>query len=267
MINGLIPCSKYVPLHGALILSIIAQVILVFDQGSSWNSYLFIDWDLPESIAIYCDRAMALIACISLSLYYIKGKVAYLWPIVFWLISLPSILAFTQNHFAYEIVIFCHAIRFIVPLYLIFQQVLSSQIIIWGLAMTFIGHGIEAIMKHPEFADYIFHGWNSFLSSTLAPTQSLVHQILFAIGIVDIIVALALFTRFRKLGLAYMAVWGFLTAAIRLHFDPLLGPYKMLLRSPHWLIPIYMLLLEKKGPSSHLESFNDKNSQLSHTLS
>ena len=116
-----------------------------------------------------------------------------------------------------------------------------------GVALTFAGHGLEALAPHPKFVDMIMLSGQRMLGVTI--TQTSAQHALIVIGIVDLSVAvLVMLYRWRWLA-GYMAFWGFVTAAARLIVLPTassvvpgVGVCEFSLRASHWALPLLLVL-------------------------
>lgn len=116
---------------------------------------------------------------------------------------------------------------------------LSRRLLVLAASVVFAVHGVEALLQHPAFTDYIIATVDRFLG--LEWDESTTFYILCIIGIVDLAVAfLVLFRRTRKL-LVWMAFWGLVTALSRVTAYGMEAYIEVLLRAPHFLIPLALL--------------------------
>ena len=102
-----------------------------------------------------------------------------------------------------------------------------------GVAGEFLGHGVFALQGKPQWI-----GWFSNFGIT---DVALAGQLLFAVGALDIIVALIVLTRPIRLVLLWAAFWGFWTALVR----PLVGEpiWDFIERFANWAAPLALLLM------------------------
>lgn len=126
-------------------------------------------------------------------------------------------------------------------------------------ALTFVGHGLYAIGHHPIPAEFVTMSMNVLNMSEDSAKYSLL-----AAGWLDFAVAIGIFLpwyRIRIFCLYYMVSWGFLTAIARMisHYHPAEKFYgfdpwlvETLVRSSHWLIPLVLILINKKENKSQL---------------
>lgn len=111
----------------------------------------------------------------------------------------------------------------------------NIKIIEWilriGLFGEFLGHGIFALQLKPRFLE--------LLTAFTGITGTAANNVMYAIGTLDIIVAiLALVFPFR-LALTYAAAWGFLTAVARpVAGDPI---WDFVERWANWAVPLALL--------------------------
>jgi hypothetical protein len=119
------------------------------------------------------------------------------------------------------------------------------------LALIFLSHGIAALKMHPVYVDYII-GFSFSLSNSYLSQQS-AENLLIAIGILDIISAVALVLFLKKPLLYWFIVWGFVTAFLRIVDAGWMNFPEFLIRAPHFFIPILLLLglykSERKNPA------------------
>ena len=102
-----------------------------------------------------------------------------------------------------------------------------------GVFGTFLGHGIFALQLKPRFIE--------MLTAFIGVTGTLANNLMYLIGIIDIIVAVfALFYPFRLM-LIYASIWGFLTALARpIANDPI---WDFVERWSNWAAPLALLYL------------------------
>ncbi|HKY55565.1 MAG TPA: hypothetical protein VJM08_14715 [Anaerolineales bacterium] len=100
-----------------------------------------------------------------------------------------------------------------------------------GIFGVFLGHGIFALEGKQRFVEMI----QSLVPIDAAPATSL----LFAIGIMDILIAFLVVLRPQKYVLAYATVWAFMTAVARITAgDPV---WDFVERAANWAAPLALL--------------------------
>jgi hypothetical protein len=145
-----------------------------------------------------------------------------------------------------------HAIRFIAPLALVAlclpepwatrlqTRRLAPGLLRLGLALTFFGHGLEALLLQPAFFDYLLGAW--WLVG-LDPDHAQLTTMLRLIGIWDLLLALGLLLGPQRWPLVAMALWGTATAAIRVVDAGWYALPDALLRLIHVLPALALLVL------------------------
>ncbi len=99
-----------------------------------------------------------------------------------------------------------------------------------AIAGEFLGHGVFALgVKTSWLAYFAPFGINAELASSLLPL----------IGILDIVMAILVLVKPIRIGLLWMAFWGFLTALIR----PIAGEpiWDFVERAANWGAPLALL--------------------------
>lgn len=119
-----------------------------------------------------------------------------------------------------------------------------------AIALTFSCHGLYAIGYYPRPGNFV-----DMTLNILSVSESSAHLILKIAGVLDFIVAVAIFIpRISYAALIYAFVWGGLTAIARLagHFYiDFLGntfsqwTWEMLIRLPHALIPLFVMIADR----------------------
>ena len=117
----------------------------------------------------------------------------------------------------------------------------ARRILGWAACAVFIAHGFEALTLRPQFVDYLQVTFARAAHLTISVSTA--HTLLLAIGAADVFVALLVLFRPTRPVLAYMAGWGFLTAAMRLvYYGPADGLGPALVRSLNGGAPLVLLL-------------------------
>lgn len=101
-----------------------------------------------------------------------------------------------------------------------------------GVFGAFLGHGIFALEGKQKFVEMI-QGMVPVDGSTAA-------SLLFAVGVVDLLVAFSVLVKPQKFILIYATVWAFMTALARVTAgDPI---WDFVERSANWAVPLALLL-------------------------
>ncbi len=172
---------------------------------------------------------------------------------------------------------FEHAGQFCLPLILLFalypqnHPSAASHLAKIAIALTFIGHGIYAIGIPSEFPWLNHPRPGRFTEMTVLglslSSESSAGRILLTAGILDLIAAALIFFRGKAqtAALVYMVAWGLLTAIARpwAYFDAAstlaslaIWLPEALYRTPHFAIPLWLLLSRRTPSLSLLKSQN-----------
>lgn len=225
--------------------------------GSAVETMLFMEMSFEQANSKLVEK---IIAWIFLTL----GVVTFFKPynVLLILISLGTLgLAFvikTQAGSPYtEWSIPAHSIRIILPLGILLLHTKSSYLkvsywmLLVGIGVTFVTHGLEAWTLHPRFVDYLLISSENALGIRLK--QSTAELILKIIGSMDILAVLIAFSFPRNAIFYWMASWGLITALARVtELGWVLYP-EVLIRAAHFLVPISLILINKldKGTSNY----------------
>ena len=126
---------------------------------------------------------------------------------------------------------------------------INTKVISWVLRIAvageFIGHGALALEGNPQ--------WVGWIQKFISVDVGLATQLLFLIGLMDIIFAITVLIKPIPVLLLWMAIWGFWTAILR----PIMGQsiWDFVERSANWGAPL-ALLLTVGWPKSFKELFN-----------
>ncbi len=132
-----------------------------------------------------------------------------------------------------------------------------------AIALTFSCHGLYAIGYYPRPGNFI-----DMTLNTLPIEESSAHLLLKIAGILDFIIAIAIFIpKTARIALIYAFIWGGLTALARLtghfHADFLANTFdqwtwEVLIRLPHALIPLFIILADQSEQSWLKNTFRKK---------
>ena len=121
-----------------------------------------------------------------------------------------------------------------------------------AIAATFIGHGLYALGYYPIPGNFL-----EMTMRSLSIGEDTARQFLFLIGILDVLAALGVIwpKRFKAVIFTYLIAWGLLTSLARVwgyfSFDFFenwlqMWIYELFIRFPHFLVPWFLWLKEKK---------------------
>lgn len=223
--------------------------------STSINSVLFLILDFNDPFAILFDQIGGGAVLVSFITFLITRRAWLLLIPTLYALALPICTTFLHSTFAYEYGLFTNAARIGLPLvlYLFYSRKAKWSLKIglimrFTLALTFVGHGIEALKSHPKFIDFLIKGADFTLGFSLTEERAI--QLLLFIGSFDIILGIGGLLRPRVWIFSCMAFWGVVTALVRFMYFEWNGVFPMLLRSAHWALPvvvIWMILENKKN--------------------
>ncbi|MFT6069787.1 MAG: hypothetical protein ACJAT2_001700 [Bacteriovoracaceae bacterium] len=237
----------------ALFLQISAWSYEAYFNSTVINSVFFLNLNLSDSFATAFDMVSSFVLLGSFALFMVTKRASLLLIPTLYALALPICQIILHSSFAYEYALLSNGARIGLPLvlYLFYkgEQVWSIEkrfIIRFAIAMTFIGHGIEALIEHPKFIDFLIESSAIFLGYDL--TEGTAIQILALIGAADIVFAISGLIKPRAWIYTWMATWGLVTAVCRLVYFQWDGVFPMLLRSAHWALPALVVwtILEKR---------------------
>lgn len=114
---------------------------------------------------------------------------------------------------------------------------MNTKLIQWILRVSvageFIGHGVFALQGK--------QAWIEWFSTFGIANPELARQLLFIIGLADIVLAMLVLIKPIRAALLWMTFWGFWTALVR----PIVGEpvWDFVERSANWGAPLALLLL------------------------
>lgn len=223
--------------------------------GSGLGTYFFLEWGFTHPQVAPVERLAAWLLLALAIAALIRPHWALALPIAV-LVLLEAAAQYFNAGFPFsQWTFFAHALRYGAPaaLALLYLGLLSRglgperhlRLIGWllraALATVFTVHGIEALMQHPRFIDYIIGTAYNFTGHFLSEAAAI--QVMRAIGIVDILVAALVLVRPRPAVLYWMAFWGLITALARVTTLGLGHHHEVLVRSAHFLAPLAVLFI------------------------
>ncbi len=165
-------------------------------------------------------------------------------------------LLYCKEKFLHVGQFFEYTIQFMTPVLLYMVLFTSIEfkkirlIALIAIALTFSCHGLYAIGYYPRPGSFI-----DMTLNTLPISEPSAHAMLKIAGILDFVVAIAIFIpRISYAALVYAFVWGGLTAIARLvgHFHIAFlwnsfsqWTWEMLIRLPHGLVPLFVIIADR----------------------
>ena len=224
--------------------------------GITWNEYL-----LSETVEQYTNGVIIGVGCVfalgiagTIWVNRLAGRIgvctawAFLWPFAWF--------HFMGNIYNWAL-LFEFSAQFFTPLLLLYFRKDNARpeafitLVKVVLAVTFISHGLYASGIYPVPQKFL-----TMTMNILPVNKAAAIGILRLAGIADFLVAVGLFyPALYRICLWYMMVWGFLTAFARIYANLYIfdiwrslfqWTYDFLIRSPHYLLPLLLLMLQSK---------------------
>lgn len=250
-------------------LQVLGYAFKAWFEGTSLSHYLFLNTLLSEQVCTYVSHGTVVLMALMIFWSFFKWSP---WPF-FTLGALFLTEAIFRTviggQFASDFAIGAQAARYLwlfaVGYALFLHRALDVQRTLpiipalcrIGLALTFITHGIEALLREPHFIDLIIA--SSRRVPGLPDTESFASLSLLVIGVIDIVCGIfTLWRPYRPL-LYYMGFWGIVTALSRVLLNPSRGIFEALLRASHGGLPFLIILLQgaRQKQSSPLPSITN----------
>jgi uncharacterized membrane protein YphA (DoxX/SURF4 family) len=235
----------------ALVCSCAGVAFQILIYGGPVFSWLWLELDWSEAAAMRLERAgaFALLACIPF-LFARRAWVVAL-PVAGWL-ALTALAETLIGTWHPGLIPGAHAARYLAPLALVALSLAPAkrQSAEWllrvGAGLTFIFHGVQALLGKAEFIDFIISAGGKVL--LLEASEPSVSAALVIVGVMDIAVGAAILlpARLRPVAM-YMAFWGLLTAALRVLYMGLDFLPDALMRVTNGAVPLTLAVLWTKG--------------------
>ena len=219
-----------------------AQLLMYGGPVFSWL-WLNLGWSEQAALRVEHAGAFALIVCAPLVMWdkaWAAAGVACAWLV---LTTIAHTAVETWHPWLTPGAL---AARWVAPLALMFWTLKRPRHAEWllraSIASTFAFHGIEALLANPLFIDYIISGGSKIAGARVQEASAV--NILLVIGVADLLVAIGILLpqRIRAVA-AWMATWGFLTAAARVLYMGWGNWPEALIRVTNGAVPLTLLLL------------------------
>lgn len=243
-------------------------------DGSSINAFLFLDLGLSHEAAARLER-------VSLGAVTLAAVIGLAWPRWFLLVPVAAYLLleavaghYVRGYAFSELTPLAHSLRYLAPLALVLlagsieseggrpevgpevapeaalrttvarspaSLVTGAWLLRVGLAAIFLAHGYEALQLHPEFIDLVITSGENLLGTRIE--EATASTALRAIGVVDMVIASLLLIRPWRAVLAWMLLWGLVTAISRMTSYGWGAHTDVLMRFTHFTVPLALLLI------------------------
>ncbi|MBM3843439.1 MAG: hypothetical protein FJ397_09305 [Verrucomicrobia bacterium] len=247
------------PLLGATVAVAIGMALLAW-KTTAIGSLLFMNHGVVHPTAVLVERVLAGVLVLAAGALFVRRLCVAAAGLLFVVALLLAWANVDQGGYPFSrFAHVAHAMRIAAPLALIVallpwagwegvRKRMLLTVLVGSTAATFVVHGYEALVAHPWFVDLTI---GAFTSTGLGRiSQAAAERILVVVGVVDVAVALLLIVWRHPAVAGWMAFWGFFTAALRpLNYGwGAMGEF--IVRLPHCLLPLALLLLFRKRADS-----------------
>ncbi len=222
--------------------------------GSAFGSVALLEWDVPHGRIVLWEQAAAIVLLVCAASVLIRPTVAAL--------GIIAVLVFAEACAAVraggkpfsDATPYAHALRYLTPVALAAfaaapRLAISPDIRVraaaWilraAIAVVFVTHGWEAWKLQPQFVDFIIMTGRKF--GDLAISEARAASALKTIAIVDFLAAMLVLVRPWPPLLAWLALWGLVTALARPVSLGFASYPEVLLRGSHFLAPLAVACL------------------------
>ncbi len=208
--------------------------------------------------------AWLLYASAAVVLWLPRGSVwaLALGPALVWLALWPVARVLLATDFAYGLAPFTQGNRVLAVMALMLvcmappspePRPSAQRLLKWGVVAVFASHGVEALLQHPRFIDYLMVSTARLTGLVMSREAAQVGVA--AIGFVDVCVAALVAMRPTRVVLGWACVWGFATALMRLvYFGPVFGAHHCAVRAVNGGGALVMLLALRRRRSAATRS-------------
>jgi hypothetical protein len=216
--------------------------------GTSFSRFLLLN-GVPDVYASLFEKVLLSLTTLTFIVALFKKDVKgplWIYPAV---LILDSLLIIEDSQTpGVGLILLSRAATIGFPLALFFwknnQKNLCFHLLKYSIGLTFIGHGCKVLLQYPEYQDYLY---TLFETMRVPLSDSHMESLMLVIGVTDLFTGIfILFKPSYKPALLYLLFWGFLTALLRPFYNGLEGIYPFLIRIPHWLIPLLLILWTKR---------------------
>lgn len=248
-------------LNLAIVLHAVGLTIIFFrSQHTNFGNYMFMVMEIAHAKAYAIERICVSVFLLLTFVNFFLPRAVFLIPIFLYVLFEAWAGYFQGGYHFSELTLGAQALRYTTPLAVMmllawpFRRVsdaVRAQVCSWvlriALAVVFITHGAECLMKNPQFVDLIIGSFNNMFGFRF--TESAALKIMLVIGWVDILVAITVLINPNKYLLGWLLFWAALTAFSRMTALGFGAYTEVLMRASHILAPLAVYLLHyKKEP-------------------
>lgn len=219
-------------------------------SGSALEGTLFMEYGVEQATAKKIENMVAMVFLFIGSVIFFRPRKILLLTISFLFFSTALLIQRQAGSPFTDWTVLAHAARIVAPvgLYLLIGKgsrlpKITYFVLTFGLGITFITHGMEAIFLHPYFVDYLITSSHHLLGVDLS--QQLAERILQTIGSLDILLGVLVLFLKNKWLLLWLAFWGMVTAFSRITALGWEMYPEVLSRAAHFGIPLALIFLDR----------------------
>lgn len=227
---------------------------ILYKLGTQMGAWALFFGQIEHGPIAQGERTLAWFILLCAAMAWIPGRAAALAGLV-------GIFAFTESlagtvvggysfsHWTLP----AHALRWLTPLALAAWILLPADaktgrgrvafVLRLAVATVFATHGLEAILRHPGFEDFIIGTVENAFGLLLDENQ--IYPLLLAIGLLDLFVAVAILLVSWRALFAWLALWGLVTALARMTTYGTGAWPELFLRTPHFCVPFALWALSR----------------------
>lgn len=226
---------------------------LKLKKGAVISSVLVVENGYSEVSAFWIEKGVAIL--LLLSLIGIFFKVTYktgLWIITAFIVGYALLSYFNGGKAFLELSLISAVSKWWLPLLTLIannahynQKHSFSRGFLFGIQLSifliFLSHGIGCFLKNALYIDYIIGFVGDYTPFSIKQYQA--EQLLNIIGIIDVVVAVLVLLKPSKNLLYWLIFWGLLTSLLRIVDAGIFNYIEFLIRTPHFGVPIAMLII------------------------
>jgi hypothetical protein len=226
---------------------------LKLKKGAVISSVLVVENGYSELSAFWIEKSIAIV--LLLSLIGIFFKVTFkpsIWIITVFIIGYALLSYFNGGKAFLELSLISAVSKWWLPLLTSIainahyhQKDSLNRGFLFGIQLSifliFMSHGIGCFLKNALYIDYIIGFVGDYTPFSIKQYQA--EQLLNIIGIIDVVVAVLVLVKPSKNLLYWLIFWGLLTSLLRIVDAGIFNYTEFLIRTPHFGLPIAMLII------------------------
>ena len=226
---------------------------LKLKKGAVISSVLVVENGFSELFSFWIEKSIAILLLFCLVALFFK--VAYKpasWVITVFLMGYALLGYFNGGKAFLELSLLSAISKWWLPILTLYAmtryfkgQVRLSRWFVFSIQFSifiiFMAHGIGCFLNNGLYIDYIIGFVRDYTALSIQQQQA--EQLLTIIGIIDVVVAVLVLVKPFKALLYWIIFWGFLTALLRIVDASILNYAELLMRVPHFGLPLALLII------------------------